>query len=261
MFGAWQDNLKSGQVCVRDTKKSSHRHTHTNLESLLKKKVSSLLLSSSWPHPEKDSERERESERKKGACFSLPPPAYHHPKKERNSRNETQKKLEYKKWEWQTYFEHFDSRQLKKTWTTSKNVLSNKKRNVDPKTRTNKCMAMKSKYDLTRRDSINSTKSAMCWPTRQMGFCIICTEKVTICTACWRYALFNAAVSITDNVIKVVPKNKCKRWGFIKSGNVNRVVPIEFKLHYAARACCDRVCDVFDWFEMDDVFCLGNDLS
>lgn len=57
-------------------------------------------------------------------------------------------------------------------------------------------------------------------------------------------------------VLKVVPKNKCKRWGFIKSGNVNRVVPIEFKLHYAARACCDRVCDVFDWFEMDDVFCL-----
>lgn len=60
-----------------------------------------------------------------------------------------------------------------------------------------------------------------------------------------------------SNVIKVVPKNKCKRWGFIKSGNVNRQVPIEFKLHYQARAHCDRVCDVFDWFEMDDVFCLG----
>ena len=37
----------------------------------------------------------------------------------------------------------------------------------------------------------------------------------------------------------------------------DRVVPIEFKLHFKSRLHSDRVCDVYDWFEMTDVYCLG----
>ena len=62
-------------------------------------------------------------------------------------------------------------------------------------------------------------------------------------------------------IIKVVPKEKCKRWGFMKSFDdptgYDRVVPIEFKLHFKSRLHSDRVCDVYDWFEMTDVYCLG----
>lgn len=61
-------------------------------------------------------------------------------------------------------------------------------------------------------------------------------------------------------VVKVVPKEKCKRWGFMKSFDdptgYDRVVPIEFKLHFKSRRHSDRVCDVYDWFEMTDVYCL-----
>ena len=43
--------------------------------------------------------------------------------------------------------------------------------------------------------------------------------------------------------------------------NVDRVVPIEFKLHAKARQHSDQVADIHDWFEMNEVFSLGKEFN
>lgn len=83
----------------------------------------SLLLSSSWPHPEKDSERERE---RKEPVLVYHPPHITPKKKEIVERNK--KKVGVQKSENDKPTLNTSTRQLNKNLETSKNVLSNKKR-------------------------------------------------------------------------------------------------------------------------------------